>query len=130
MGLKVIINRLQNVNLYQKLYIFCSSLRNRDVLGPRGGGGGVGWVGGGWWGHGYKAHLIHVNFSLIFSRLGNFSFTLVKVLRLSYGCELSVVTMMQYMGKEMAEETNIDWRGLVSSEIRKLLESYFTAKNV
>ena len=38
--------------------------------------------------------------------------------------------MMQYMGKEMAEETNIDWRGLVSSEIRKLLESYFTAKNV
>ena len=43
---------------------------------------------------------------------------------------LSVVTMTQYMGKEMAEETNIDWRGLVSSEIRKLLESYFTAKNV
>ena len=38
--------------------------------------------------------------------------------------------MMQYTSKEMAEETNIDWRGLVFSEIRKLLESYFFAKNV
>ena len=48
------------------------------------------WGGGGGGGgeHGYKAHLIHVNFSLTFGRLGNFSFTLVKVLRLSYGCEL------------------------------------------
>ena len=74
--------------IYIKSCIYFVPLSETGTYWDRGvvGVGWGGWGGGG--GHGYKAHLIHVNFSLIFGRLGNFSFTLVKVLRLSYGCQL------------------------------------------
>ena len=80
-GIKSKNSRDYKMLIYIKSCIYFVPFSETGTYWDRGGGG----VGGE---HGYKVHLIHVKFSLTFSRLGNFSFTLVKVLRLSYGCEL------------------------------------------